>query len=196
MFINKIRLSIYFVMACLPNLAWASDIHWFIDTPGTGPTSSCGTYPQAVSADGTTVVGYSDYSQGYAYTYRSFKWTRETGFSLLATPAGYDQARAYTVSHDGSIISGRADSTGLGPLIARWDAAGSPSIIGLSGPVSWHYALAGTSDGQMLVGQAGVWTLQSAKPVLWTAADGFRILGEPVGGVVPNGTAYGISADG
>src|SRR5262245_21824195 len=63
-------------------------------------------YAQGVSADGKTVVGYSNNSQGYP---EAFRWTAATGMQGLGTLPGGLFSRASAVSADGSTIVGQSD---------------------------------------------------------------------------------------
>jgi probable HAF family extracellular repeat protein len=74
----------------------------------------------AISADGTTVVGVSRSS--LSNTGEAFRWTAATGMVGLGdSPGGPVFSEAFAVSADGSVIVGRSDSsTGLEASI--WDA--------------------------------------------------------------------------
>ena len=81
-------------------------------TPGSTPIGDLpggevSNYPLDISADGTTVVGYSGSDIGG----EAYRWTRETGIvGLGLLPGGISGSRATGVNADGSVIVGTAGS--------------------------------------------------------------------------------------
>ncbi len=95
------------------------------DPPG-GPSSSGA---EAISADGTTVVGWSEAVEWFllfrwtAEEVLAFRWTAEEGMVTLGDlPGGSVDSVALDVSADGSIIVGESDGA-LGGEAFIWDGA-------------------------------------------------------------------------
>src|SRR5688572_16841770 len=67
-----------------------------------GTMAGSGTFVNAVSGDGSTVVGYTWISSGAT---RPYRWTAAGGFEDLGTLGGEcSNGRAYAVSFDGSVV--------------------------------------------------------------------------------------------
>jgi uncharacterized membrane protein len=136
------------------DLTNAQAVRW---TAGSGPVQ-LGTHPTgassnglAISADGTTVVGYGDTGTGF----QAFRWRAETGMvSLRPVPGTWSEAQA--VNADGSVVVGQMDST----TSFRWTEGGGMVPIGPG------RAYAVSADGSVIVGE-GVGSLNSA--YFWTA---------------------------
>jgi probable HAF family extracellular repeat protein len=101
----------YYQLANLPNIpgstqsvAWTSD-SGFVAVSSSGRS----TFAEAVNANGSTVVGYTD----DIIDQQAFYWTRSTGLNLLPGFADNASALAYlsyafAVSADGSTVAGKA----------------------------------------------------------------------------------------
>lgn len=115
------------------------------------------TYPQAVSADGTTVVGTANlYGKRHA-----FRWTEDMGFDYLGdlglSKSNLRGSLAYDVNHDGSIIVG--SQAGVAATI--WDETNGLRFLqdvladeyGLD-MTGWtlEYAYGISADGRYIVG--------------------------------------------
>ncbi|MBL8760033.1 MAG: hypothetical protein JNL50_01905 [Phycisphaerae bacterium] len=142
--------------------------------------------PQAVSADGRTVVGYSATS---SYLLPAFRWSDSDGMQNLDTLLGNSEATA--VSSDGSVVVGTAyNQWGFGgdPRVFRWTETTGMQDLGRWGRgQAWAYAV--SADGTVLAG----YVREAQFPFIetafrWSANDGFR--------GVANGHAFGMSADG
>ncbi len=110
-----------------------------------------------VSADGSTVVGYSQ--DGFFQS--AFRWTAAGGLEQLdALPAGSNAEWALDVSDDGSIVVGWNEvgpspnypSGSVRPVF--WDATGSVQELPLPGSLEWGRAQAVSADGQVACGYA------------------------------------------
>jgi uncharacterized membrane protein len=171
-------------------------------------------FPQAVSADGSTVVGIT--ANQNSSVIRAFRWRRSTGVVEIL---GADQGSltwAYGVSGDGNIVVGvQSISNRLSAV--RWDGSGVRSLLtgmrtalcvtpdasvvgGKSAegrPALWSggfvrnldsrssgSVLALTPDGRVAVGEGGF---------MWDETNGFRDL---FGSRYPYGSALCISDDG
>ncbi len=94
----------------------------------------------AISADGSTVVGWGDTGTGF----QAARWRAETGFvSLRPVPGTWSQA--FAVSGDGAVVTGMMDAT----TTFRWtEATGMVPI----GPGQGNGI---SADGNVIVGAAG-----------------------------------------
>jgi probable HAF family extracellular repeat protein len=141
-------------------------------------------YPYAVSADGSVIVGHSDNSSNQG---RAFRWT-SGGMTDLGTLGGdYSYARA--VSADGSVVVGYAENSGGHARAFRWTASGMTDLGNLGGSYSDAQAIA--ADGSVVIGYA-INANGQGRAFRWTAS-GMTDLGT-LGGNHTN--AYGLSADG
>ena len=112
----------------------------------------------AISADGSTIVGYG--SSGSLTTPTAFRWTSENGTQVLAATALHPNGTATGVSADGSIVVGTV-SSGLDAAAFIWDAAHGTREL---------KDVLRTDYGLDLTG----WTLEGAAAV---SADGTTIVG-------------------
>ena len=141
----------------------------------------------AVSADGTTIVGSSSTAGG---TLRAFRWTASGGMQNLGGLGGGD-SEARDVSADGSVVVGNAEIAQLNNRAFRWTVSGGMQSLGSLSSFS-SYASAVSDDGQVVVG----WAVDSDffyRAFRWTAASGMQDLGT-LGGA--ESYARGVSADG
>ena len=145
-----------------------------------------------VSADGSVIVGSSNYDSGLA---EAFRWTAETGMVGLGDlPGGAFSSQALGVSADGSIVVGHG-TTAAGREAFIWDATNGmrnlkevlESDFGLNltgwtlreprGPSSDGLVIVGS--GTNPIGQEEGWIaeLQGAPPCPWDCGDGDGIVG-------------------
>lgn len=172
--------------------AWAGEAlsHAVFRALGDLPGGEFSSSANAVSADGTTVVGYSKAAGGD----EAFVWTAETGmFSLGDLPGGEVDSTATACSADGSVVVG--GSTGArGKEAFRWTVeTGMVGLGFLEGGSLQGLALGVSGDGGVVVG----WSMSAAgrEAFRWTAQEGMRGLGFLKGGP-PKSEARAISADG
>lgn len=170
-----------------------------------GGIDNCGVlstgFPQysqgwAISADGTTVVGYSNSNAGPT-DYRAVKWTPGGGLVDLGTLGGA-HAQAVVVSGDASFISGWAYTAVSAIHAARWHAGGVDDLGTLFGQSS-SFGTAITRDGSVVLGlsqgpgsEAYLWTETFGMESLtnYLAAQGVNLTGwilDEVNGVSANG---------
>ena len=144
------------------------------DLGGLGTTGSAA---YGVSADGNTVVGFSDGPNGR----EAYRWTEAGGMQGLGfLPAANNNSRASAVSADGSVVVG---SSYGGAFI--WTESTGMTNLATVGPLDepfYGYPNAISADGLTVVGQ-------SPETWIWTEAGGLQFLGM-------NQPAYGVSADG
>jgi probable HAF family extracellular repeat protein len=177
------------VLSTMATVAWSQSITWL----GVLPYGRW-SWAYGVSADGTVVVGVSNYLGGYG---SAFRWTASGGMQNLGTPGGR-VSYAYGVSADGAVVVGTAivdyyDDWGFYNYARafRWTASGGMQDLGdLGGGESEAYGV--SADGTVVVGgafnAAGQW-----RAFRWTASGGMQDLGT-LG--VGWSEAYGVSADG
>lgn len=161
---------------------------------------SGGSYSRAnaVSADGTTIVGTGDSSNGT----EAFRWTIGSGMQgLNDLSGGVFHSEAFAVSSDGSVIVGRGTTSingGLGEQAFRWTQVGGIAGLGyLTGDpegengVSYAYGVSG--DGTIVVGRSddtgGLHSFQ------WTSSGGMVGLGD-LSGPPESSEATAVSNDG
>ncbi len=129
---------------------------------------------QAVSADGSTVVGSFINSSG---DWEAFRWTPTQGFEALGDlPGGDSYSSAMDVSADGAIVAGLGteshhpgDPGWRAPEPVRWTASG---IENLGATGSWLSVGVGgmTADGSMIVGYSEYTVMYG---FVWTPEAGF-----------------------
>lgn len=161
------------------------------DLPGGNFNSTA----DAVSADGSTVVG----SSSSRYTLEAFRWTARTGIvGLDSLGAPYGHSRAFGVSGDGAVIVG--DTKWPAPDVSwasqafRWTAETGMVGLGFLPGTKWTTAVAASMDGSVIVGYSSTTFGSRHTAFRWTAADGMIELGEKAPG--GTSTAYDVSADG
>ncbi len=142
-----------------------------------GATSSIA---RGVSADGSTIVGYSD---GQA-----FIWTAATGMVGLGTLSGFTSSHAEGVSADGSTVVGSCvNAQGEQEAFVWLVATGMVGLGHLTAATS-SVAIGVSADGSRIVGHSG------DQAFVWTAATGMVGLGYLSGDSIS--AAYAVSADG
>jgi probable HAF family extracellular repeat protein len=149
-------------------------------------------YPTAVNADGSVVVGTSS----TAVRGQAFRGTAAGGMVGLGYLPGNSQSYSAAVNADGSVVVGYSSQIGGGsPQAIRW--TGPSGLIGL-GYLSGNNSstAAGVSaDGSVVVGNS--YTSSNCcnnQAFRWTAADGIIGLGSLSG--YPVSYALGVSAGG
>lgn len=146
-----------------------------------------------VSADGSTVVGWSMTDRGR----EAFRWTRHEGMSSLGLLPGGSQSTALGVSGDGSLIAGFADSSDAPGLQAEafyWTRDEGMVPMGYLGDGTDSRARAISADGTTIVG-GGVRSDGSTEAFRWTRNEGLVGLGDLPGGRFGS-VAQNVSRDG
>jgi probable HAF family extracellular repeat protein len=100
---------------------------------------------EAVSADGSVVVGYANNASNQG---RAFRWTSAGMVDLGTLGGNYSFARA--VSADGSVVVGEANNASNENRAFRWTSAGMVDLGTLGGNDSYAYAV--SADGTAVVG--------------------------------------------
>jgi uncharacterized membrane protein len=122
------------------------------------PGSTAPNYALAISADGTTVVGYSEALDGSSQAYR---WTLEAGMELLGSDPGIaGHTRAVDANGDGSIVLVQGGIGGTQSQIFLWGAeSGLKSIDDVLDDygvdtTGWTFdeAVGISNDGSVIVG--------------------------------------------
>lgn len=175
---RTIMVTVAAALAALTCRAWAASV----------TDLGCGFCPTAVSADGTTVVGY-DYSTGVNQAYR---WTQACGMAALGYLPGGGTSLALAVSADGTVVAGCGTSTS-GIQAFRWTKSGG--MVGLGNlpgldnlPGCGSEANGVSADGTVAVGMGGNMAFR------WTQNGGMVGLGHLPSGICSQATA--VSADG
>jgi uncharacterized membrane protein len=155
------------------------------DLPG-GPTAS---WPNAMNADASVVVGYGNTAAGQ----EPFRWTASGGAMidlgvLQSGTASSVQAVALGTSADGSVVVGSSSTDGAGTQLFRWTAAGGMAALGQrfddlpgGGPFDyflvWTPQLLVTSDGATVAGTTSEPSVPLAPGAFrWTAGLGTALL--------------------
>jgi probable HAF family extracellular repeat protein len=155
------------------------------DLPG-GQSSS---FAEAVSADGSAVVGYSYSALGQ----EAFRWTASEGMVGLGdVPGGPFASWAQGVSADGSVVVGFGRSA-VGDEAFMWTPGGVTLLGDLPGGIHQSVARDVSDDGSVIVGNSA--SSSGAEAFRWTASTGMVGLGDVAGGLFSSvGTA--VSTDG
>lgn len=146
-------------------------------------------YANAVSADGTIVVGRS----GSNSSNRAFRWTAQTGMVSLGTLNNQGTSSAIGISADGSTITGSSAARAF-----RWTAStGMQNLGSLPGYPSAQGNKV-SRDGSIIVGFSSGFSSSLgsnvARPFRWTASTGLTNLGTLPG--LEYAAALGVSGDG
>lgn len=146
----------------------------------------------AASADGSTIVGWSNVDGSVGQNLRGFRWTQSGGMQPIPTLGG-NRSYAYGVSADGTVVVGEAyDSAGI-PRAFRWTAAGGIQDIGTGPGRFYSVARAVSADGSVVVGEV----LDAAlnyHSFRWTAASGMQYLPTTASSAASRATA--VAANG
>lgn len=154
----------------------------------------------AVSADGSTVVGHSYSRHGS----EAFRWTKRSGIvGLGGLLNSMPHSMAYGVSADGSVVVGTSYGSGAqggGYEAFRWTKGGGMIGLGyLPGGATFGEAFAVSADGGVVVGRSN--SRFDWRAFRWVQG-GRMVFLEPLAHATPEQTktrsseARGISADG
>jgi probable HAF family extracellular repeat protein len=159
------------------------------------------TYANAISGDGSTVVGVGVDSLARRV---AFRWSATTGMTAIGDlPGGDFASEARGVSFDGSVIVGSSSSTRSysgHPFYHepfRWTATDGITALGYLSTNTWAYGSAYdvSADGATVVGNS---TDQQGfeRPFRWTEAAGMTSLGHLPSSFSNQNAAFAISQDG
>jgi probable HAF family extracellular repeat protein len=159
---------------------------------GDVPGGIFATYAENISADGTTVVGWSPADVNRRRV-QAFRWTEQQGIVGLGDlTGGLYYSRGMAVSADGSIVVGDGASSAGGEA-TRWTAeSGLVSMGDLDGGPTGATAFDVSDDGGTMVGRGN--SSLSDEAFRWTEGEGMVGLGVFPGGIWSS--ANGISGDG
>ncbi len=122
-----------------------------------------GTTGQAISRDGSTVIG------NFGTAPNAFRWTQSGGLQFLPTLNGVDGSTASGINNDGSIIVGRSGTTNSVPTM--W-INGTPTEI-MPGSSNIYLSPGPLNDaGTVIVGQGQAQGNPALFPAVWTPATG------------------------
>ena len=133
----------------------------------TGPWESRWSAANAVSSDGSTIVGFT--GDGLDVV-KAFQWTESGGTQLLNQ--GVEIGIANDISNDGLIVGNSTPEQGIDPLACVWE--GGENLVDLKQWLSNNYNL-----------NIGAWTLTDA---IGISTDGSTIVGY---GINPDGNTEG-----
>jgi probable HAF family extracellular repeat protein len=148
--------------------------------------------PDAISADGSVVVGQAS---GSGSTARGYRWTAGTGMvDLGAPPPFYTDVFTEDVTPNGNVAVGSLRDVTNFSMGYRWTASTGYQLLGdlPGGPVSSR-ANAISGNGQVIVG--GSLTEGGSHAFRWTQAGGMQGLGAVPGGG-SGGQAKAVNHDG
>lgn len=118
-----------------------------------------------ISADGSTIVGYSDGDLGS----RAFRWTESGGTEALPFSEG-SASFARAASADGSTIVGEFYGGGDNFEAFRWTLEGGVETLASLDPEGGSYALAVSGDGLWVIGRSNdiavIWDIDNNVYVL------------------------------
>ena len=158
-------------------------------TPGADPVLIYQGYAEAISDDGTTIVG-SQYFEETTRRVEASAWTVARGPVALGVLKGYSRSSASAVSSDGKVVAGNCVHFRPPAQQAfRWTAEGGMIGLGTLGGAPTSEATGISADGSVIVGASG------PTAVRWTAAGGMQAMGHLREGT-GWGRANGVSADG
>jgi probable HAF family extracellular repeat protein len=165
------------------SLLSAERVHAQITLTGLGGLSGGSSYPNAVSADGSVIVGVSN---GQA-----FRWTSSgtVGLGFLSNDVPYGSA--YGVSSDGSVVVGQGYDSSYNDLAVRWTSSGIESLGFLSGYAS-SSARGVSADGSVVVGDS--YTSGYGQAFRWNSTTNMMVSLGTLGGSYSE--ARGVSGDG
>jgi uncharacterized membrane protein len=151
----------------------------------------------AISADGSTIVGWNDQDNGGR---SGVIW--QDGVPLDVVDAnGEPVGEALAVNPDGSVVVGTGYFTANGSEAWRWTEETGAQPIGFIGALGAAYAFGVSDDGNVIVGASGFGFNRDA--IVWTPESGMVTLAaylETQDVVVPEGwtfiTAGAVSGDG
>ena len=152
-------------------------------------------YPNAVSADGSTVVGYGEDAEGKL---EAFRWTSKEGTVALGFVPGYtDGSNAASTSGDGSMIVGISINETVGTGAAwYWTKGGGMQPIPMPVEVLGSNAIQITEDGKYVLGAYTTKADEVTFGFIWSDRGGTQTV-ENSDSVAPDQFApVGITADG
>jgi probable HAF family extracellular repeat protein len=161
------------------------------------PNGETNSRANAVSADGSVVVGQSDgASASGGFRYQAFRWTPAGMIGLGYLAPGMTFSDATDVSADGSVVVGTSAyaSTSNAYQAFRWTRVGGMQALGdLPGGALTSGASAVSSDGSVIVGNSR--SANGLEGFRWTEAGGMVGIGDLPGGAFESFTTD-VSDDG
>jgi probable HAF family extracellular repeat protein len=165
-------------------LAWsqAASFHSLGQMPGALP--GAGSFPQAISADGSTIVGWAWVCPNGQTTCTSsdkteaFLWTAAHKYQVLGDLGNSIGSIAFATSANGSVVAGQAPPGPASFGAFRWTAA--RGMVAIPGPMLFANAV--TGDGLLAAGGA-----------VWTTASGRSGIFGPFPGNTDQTQAYGLA---
>lgn len=134
------------LLAAPLHLSAAATFRGIGDSAGEGAANAA----QAVSPDGSTVVGQIETSNGF----EAFRWTEADGFTTLGFVSGaFGESNALGCSADGSVVVGESSNSSGEMQGFRWElGTGMVGLDDVSGGAVQGAAFGVSSDGSVIVG--------------------------------------------
>lgn len=173
----------FFTVSCCALVTSATAAPPSFTVLGDLPGGEDASYANAVSADGSVVVGWSWSYEGQ----QSFRWTRNSGLDAFGPNAMRTPNQAMDVSADGAFIAGSIG--GERPAAFRWDSENGllqEIIVG-------GRAFGIPDDGRAVVGD--FYSRSGAGAFYWSSDEGVVVL-PPYTPTNTNQSAQGVSGDG
>lgn len=142
-------------------------------------------FARSVSADGSTITGYSGFGPRHGFVWTSAGGMQDLGISALPS----------SCSSDGSVIVGAMDVAGQQNLF-RWTQATGTQVLGFTPGMYWMGSPMVSADGTVIAGTSSGITGSPSQPYRWTAPLGLQNIPGFPGAQVGLGAVSGISADG
>lgn len=153
-------------------------------------------YGAGISADGSVVVGRSEWGPPFSRSTQASRWTSDGGMVGLGYLNGGLTSEAKGVSADGTVVVGFGNSSALQVVEAfRWTAAEGMRGLGSLPGGQFSVANAVSGDGSVVVGRSNTASDVHTQAFRWTAEGGMVGLGFlPDGGYTSD--AFAASYDG
>jgi probable HAF family extracellular repeat protein len=137
------------------------------------------TRPEAISKDGSIIVGMSTNSAGID---EAFRWTEDGGIQGLVGDSDPEltirESWARLVSDHGEVIVGHRDISGMGREAFRWTEddgmVGLEALDGFDEILDDSFAVAISATGDVIVGGVFSYDDSVGEAVRWTEADGVQ----------------------
>jgi probable HAF family extracellular repeat protein len=160
---------------------------------------------RAVSENGTTIVGDSDYFDTF-FGRRAFRWTSAGGMQNLGLLPGLPDLQGWrsgatAVNSDGTVVVGWSNAQSGSTRAFRWTGPSGMENLGVLGGAYMSIASAVNGDGRLAGGYCG-FSSGGDRAFLWTANFGMVDLNQYLGSLGTNMTGWtltrvtGLSSDG
>lgn len=166
---------------------WENGVMEGIGMVPTSPETTPWSYARSISADGSTIVGYSHTDESFEMGWEAMRWTEDGGMQPLGdfSPSDY-WSESTDVSADGNIVVGRSYMTGQA---FRWENGVMENLS--TDEVHFLEAWGISYDGSVIAGNGIIDGVQQG--VIWRTGENIIGTGSPVGGTT---SILNLSANG